>query len=82
MGWKTIDGRRYQYKSEREGGRVKSSYFGAGQGGTLMAEMVVFERLERAAEREKSMKNGRNRLRRKRPSVDDSIESMPWPTRR
>ncbi len=53
MGWKTIDGRRYQYKSEREGGRVKSSYFGAGQGGTLMAEMVVFERLERAAEREK-----------------------------
>ena len=52
MGWKTINGRRYYYKSEREGGRVKTTYFGAGEAGTLMADMVAFERSERAAERE------------------------------
>ena len=33
MGWKTINGRRYYYKSERDGGRVKSTYFGAGESG-------------------------------------------------
>jgi hypothetical protein len=53
MGWKTIDGRRYYYKSERDGGRVKSIYFGAGEAGTLMAQMVAFDRLDRVAEREK-----------------------------
>jgi hypothetical protein len=53
MGWKQINGRRYFYKSEREGGRVKSTYFGAGQGGLLMAEMIAFEQLERAEERER-----------------------------
>jgi hypothetical protein len=52
MAWKTINGRRYYYKSERVGGRVKSTYFGAGQPGSLMAEMVALERLERAADRE------------------------------
>jgi hypothetical protein len=44
MGWKTINGRRYYYKSERDGGRVKSTYFGAGEAGTLMAQMVAFDR--------------------------------------
>ena len=52
MAWKTINGRRYYYKSERAGGRVRSTYFGAGEGGSLMAEMVALERLERAADRE------------------------------
>ncbi len=52
MGWKTINGHRYYYKSERDGGRVKTTYFGAGEAGTLMAEMVALERLERAADRE------------------------------
>jgi hypothetical protein len=52
MGWKTINGRRYYYKLERAGGRVKTTYFGAGESGTLMAEMVALERLERAADRE------------------------------
>ena len=52
MAWKTINGRRYYYKSERAGGRVKTTYFGAGEAGTLMAEMVAIERLERAADRE------------------------------
>ena len=52
MGWKTINGRRYYYKSERVGDRVKSTYFGAGEAGTLIAEMVAFEREDREAERE------------------------------
>jgi hypothetical protein len=52
MAWKTINGRRYYYKSERAGGRVKSTYFGAGETGYLMAEMAALERLERAADRE------------------------------
>jgi hypothetical protein len=53
MGWKTINGRRYYYKSERDGGRVKSTYFGAGEAGTLIAQMVAFDRLDQVAEREK-----------------------------
>ena len=43
MGWKTINGRRGYYKSERVGGRVKSTNFGAGEAGTLIASMVAFE---------------------------------------
>ena len=53
MGWKTINGRRYFYKSDREGGRVKSTYFGAGESGSLMAEWIALERLERVEERER-----------------------------
>ncbi len=53
MGWKTINGRRYHYKSERDGGRVKSTYFGTGEAGTLMAGMLAFEREDREAERDK-----------------------------
>jgi hypothetical protein len=53
MGWKTINGRRYYYKSERDGGRVKSTYFGAGEAGTLMAQLVAFDRSDRVAERER-----------------------------
>jgi hypothetical protein len=53
MGWKQINGRRYFYKSEREGGRVKSTYFGAGVDGSLIAEMIALEQLERIEERER-----------------------------
>jgi len=54
MGWKTINGRRYYYRSERRGGRVRTTYFGAGESGSLMASMVAIERLERAADREQT----------------------------
>jgi len=53
MGWKTINGRRYYYKSEREGGRVKTTYFGAGESGLLISLMAFEDRAERKAEREK-----------------------------
>ena len=51
MGWKTINGRRYYYKSKRVRGRVESRYFGAGESGSPMAQIDEFERLERAADR-------------------------------
>ncbi len=52
MGWKIINGRRYYYKSEREGGRVKTTYFGAGESGLLISRLESVERAEREAERD------------------------------
>jgi hypothetical protein len=49
MGWKTINGRRYYYKSEREGGRVKTTYFGAGKSGRLIPLVEREDRAEREA---------------------------------
>ena len=37
MGWKTINGRRYYYRCERDGGRVKTSYLGDGETAQLFA---------------------------------------------
>ena len=54
MSWKTINGRRYYYKSKRVGGRVVSRYFGAGVSGSLIAEMDAIDRLEKAAEQEEN----------------------------
>ena len=51
MGWKTINGRRYYYKSEREGGRVKTTYFGAGESGLLISLGEREDQAEREAER-------------------------------
>jgi hypothetical protein len=53
MGWKTINGHRYYYKSEREGGLVKTTYFGAGEFGSLMAQVDAVDRIEKAADRER-----------------------------
>src|SRR5262245_25045662 len=52
MGWKRINGRRYFYKSERQGGRVKTTYFGAGELGQWMSLLLSEGRAEREAERE------------------------------
>jgi hypothetical protein len=57
MGWKTINGHRYFYKSERQGGRAKTTYVGAGESGLLMALLQAEDRAEREkrrAEREES----------------------------
>jgi hypothetical protein len=51
MGWKTINGHRYFYKSQREGCQVKTICFGAGASGAVMAEWIALGRQERAAER-------------------------------
>jgi hypothetical protein len=76
-GWKTINGHRYYYKSERERGRVKSTYFGAGASGTLMANVVAFERLERAAEREQLREE-----RRESEAEETAVRSGPGRGRR
>jgi hypothetical protein len=52
MGWKTINGRRYYCKSERNGGRVKRTYFGFGESGLLISLLELEDRAEREAERE------------------------------
>ena len=51
MGWKTLNGRRYFYKSEREGRRVRSVYCGAGEAGQIMALTIQLDRDDREAER-------------------------------
>jgi hypothetical protein len=51
MGWKTINGRRYYCKSEREGSRVKTIYFGAGESGLLILLLEQQDRDEREAKR-------------------------------
>jgi hypothetical protein len=50
MGWKTIDAGRHYDKSERVGGRVKTTDFGAGESGSRIAQMIAFERSESAAD--------------------------------
>jgi hypothetical protein len=51
MGWKTINGRRYYYKSKREGGRVTTRSIGAGESGLLISLFDAEDRAEREAER-------------------------------
>jgi hypothetical protein len=53
MGWKTINGHRYYYKSRRVGGRIETTYHGAGESASLFAQIDAIDRLEKVAEREK-----------------------------
>jgi len=53
MGWKRINGREYYYRSERVGGRVRSTYFGSGELATAVASLEAEAREEREAERRK-----------------------------
>jgi len=51
MSWKTINGRRYLYESERRGERVISRYVAAGEFAELVAGFDAFEAAERAEAR-------------------------------
>jgi hypothetical protein len=75
MGWKTINGRQYYYKAERVGGRVKTTYFGAGEGGARMAEMAAIERLERAADREE-LREQREEFRAEEAAVSEWFDGV------
>jgi hypothetical protein len=68
MALKTINGRRYYYKSKRVGVRVESRYFGAEIGsGSLMAYIDGLERLEKAVERWAKREERVNPTRKNRP---------------
>jgi hypothetical protein len=53
MGWKQINGLRYYDKSERQGGRVKTTYFGACESGLLIAAFEAADREEKEEVRER-----------------------------
>src|SRR5262245_38424745 len=52
MGWKTINGRRYYYRSVREGNRVRSVYVGQGDDANLIARAAEFDRNHRQSRRD------------------------------
>src|SRR5690242_2825729 len=52
MAWKQINGRRYYYRSIREGGRVRSEYVGSGEVAELTAQVDEINRGDRLADRE------------------------------
>lgn len=52
MGWKTINGHRYYYRSERVGGRVVTRYMGKGDAARVFASVDAFLRQERNATRD------------------------------
>jgi len=51
MGWKTINGHRYYYRSVREGGRVRTEYVGR-ESGNLMALIACIEQFEQVIDRQ------------------------------
>src|SRR5262249_42775365 len=65
MGWKTINGRRYYYRSVREGGRVRTEYYGAGEA----AEVGALSHGDHRAWRE-----ARRRADRRRREADGRVE--------
>jgi predicted nucleic acid-binding protein len=52
MAWKTVNGRRYYYRSKREGGRVVTEYVGTGEVARLLSQLDTIDRDEREAERQ------------------------------
>src|SRR4051812_41099568 len=47
MGWKTINGNRYYYRSERDGSSVRTSYVGSGDMALLFAALDFDAQRER-----------------------------------
>src|SRR5437868_1713321 len=72
MGWKTINGRQYYYKSVRRGGRVGSEYYGCGEVAGLVAQLDAIERQEREARRRDERAALQEERRRER-ELDDLI---------
>ncbi len=52
MGWKTINGHRYYYRSSRDGARVRSQYVGQGEAAELFALLDAERRAMRTHRRE------------------------------
>ena len=52
MGWETRHGRKYFYRSVRDGDRVRKRYFGAGFVGRRAARTYALRRAEQRAQKE------------------------------
>ncbi len=51
MGYETRHGKKYYYRSVREGGRVRKRYIGAGPAGAVAAEQLAKVQAQRTQER-------------------------------
>lgn len=51
MGWKTVNGHRYYYRSKRDGDRVRTEYVGTGDFAVLCTFLDAEDRAARADER-------------------------------
>jgi hypothetical protein len=51
MGWKRIGNGLYFYRSRREGGRVRSDYFGTRESGLLMAQILECDKQDHLLEK-------------------------------
>jgi hypothetical protein len=72
MAWeKRGDGRRYFYRSERVGGRVRKTYFGAGPAASVAAGRVADDRAARA-EAVAALRSERERLK----PVERAVEAL------
>jgi hypothetical protein len=72
MGWKTINGRQYLYRSVREGGRVRSEYYGTGMDAALISRMCQIDR-ERQESRRRVDKLRREEEDRVERALDDLV---------
>jgi hypothetical protein len=72
VGWKTINGRRYLYRSVRAGGRVRSEYIGKGEVAELIARKEAVERDRREWERYKDREE-REEVDRVERAMDDLV---------
>jgi hypothetical protein len=71
MSWKQINGRSYYYRSVREGGQVRSEYYGGGEAAYLIAQIHALDREERDAQRQAE------RLEREQAGAEDR-DFMEW----
>jgi hypothetical protein len=80
MSWKTINGRRYYYRSKRREGRVVSQYLGGESAGNLFYLLDLEDRAERADAR-LSERDERERLEAEDRDVDEWCENVEAVTR-
>ena len=75
MGFKTIKGNRYYYRSRRAGGKVVSEYMGRGERAELFAQMGAEDRAERIDAREEERYYRDEEARRDR-GLDDLVAGV------
>jgi hypothetical protein len=77
MGWKTINGRQYYYRSVREGVRVRSEYVGGGIDAGLIARLEAIDR-----ERRLTRRHDEKAAREKWAEIEKGLENLVADARR